>query len=290
MNSTRRVFPAFAALPGAILALVGVLPGFAIAGAWTEPQGGAYVRFAGAGIDTRDRFDSEGNRVAYDDGGAAGPVRYRDRELRLYAEYGLRDAVTLYGSATYKSVRTEQGTASSENVGVSDLGIAARVRVRGGGAPIALAVEALVPSGYSTTGSPTLGSGEAQITLRGLWGVGLGRAYATGDAGFTYRAGRYRNELVYSGEAGSRLMGPAYARVVARGVRAFGEPSGRPQGAVFDPGLTSPRSLELAATAGVDLGGGVSLEGGLTHALSGRDSLAGNSLELALVMAFGQGP
>jgi len=88
-----------------LLALLIVAPGSADAGAWTQPKGSAYIKIAAAGLDTRSRFDREGHRVGFDDLGGTTSLatEYRSREIRIYAEYGASDAVTLYGSLAYRT-------------------------------------------------------------------------------------------------------------------------------------------------------------------------------------------
>ncbi len=268
-------------------AIAAAAPGPAHAGAWTQPKGSAYIKIAAAGLDTRTRFDRNGARVAFGEDGDLSSTKYRSRELRLYAEFGASDAVTLYGSAAYKDLAIEQVAASLESNGGSDVYAGVRYRVRAGSVPVSLAGEAKIPTGYDIDEQPALGAGTTDITGRLLVGTSFGKAYATGDVGFVYRSGRYRNEFVFSSEVGSRLFGPIYARTVLRGVRALGAAGAAQPGVVFDPGLSSPRMILLDGTVGLDVGDGVSLEGALSHVLNGRESLAGNTVEISLVMLWG---
>ena len=149
-----------------------------------------------------------------------------------------------------------------ETNGGSDLYTGVRYRLRGGAVPVSLSGEVKIPTGYDIDEQPALGAGKADLAGRLLVGTSFGRAYVTGDVGFVYRAGRYRNEMVFSGEAGSRLVGPIHARTALRGVRALGDPGDVQQGVIFDPGLSSPRMLLLDGAVGLDTGDGVSVEGG----------------------------
>jgi hypothetical protein len=256
----------------------------ALAGAWTEPEGGAYARITGAAIETRERFDAAGRRVAFGAGTPAGDdASYRSRDVRLYGEYGFRDGVTLFGSIGYKILESGPPGARAEASGLADAVLGARLSLQRHPAPVSLSLEAKIPTGYEPEDEPALGSGTIDVAARVLAGYSFGRAYATADAGFRVRAGGFRDELLYSGEVGSRLVGPAYARVVVRGEHALGAATSI-QGAIFDPGLASPRRVTLEGVVGIDLGGGVSLEGGMSRALSGRDALAGSAVELGLVM------
>jgi hypothetical protein len=274
----------------ALAVAVGVTaPAPAHAGAWTRPRGDAYVKIAGAGIDTRSRYNQTGDRVGFGETGTPSPpVTYQSRELRLYLEYGATETVTLVGSCTYKELRTEQSAVVSESKGAGDLYAGVRIRLRGGAVPVSLSGDAKIPTGYDIREQPVLGGGKACLTGRLLVGTSLGRAYATADAGLTYRAGSFRNELVFSGEVGSRISGPIRARTRLHVTRALGSVGNRTQGAIFDPGLASPRMLLLDGAVGVDLGEGVSVEAALSNALSGRDALAGNTVEIGLVMMLGE--
>ena len=271
-----------------LLAASILVPCSAHAGAWTQARGNAYIKVAAAGLDTRSRFDRDGNRVGFDDGGGlTRSTEYRSRELRIYAEYGATDAVTLYGSLAYKDLATEQLASRFEARGGGDLYLGVRRRIHSGNVPVSLSIDAKIPTGYDITDQPAMGTGKADLGARLLAGTSFGRAYVTGDVGFVYRSGRYRNEMVFSGETGSSLLGPIYARTVLRGIHALGEPADTDQGAIFDPGLSSPRELSLAGTVGVDVGDGVSLEAALSHVLGGRDALAGNTVEVSVVMLLG---
>ena len=273
----------------AVLVVASILaPASARAGAWTQPSGTAYIKVAAAGLDTRSRFDRDGNRVGFDDGGGlTRSTEFRSRELRIYGEYGASDAVTIYGSLAYKDLATEQLASRFEARGGGDLYAGVRYRLRDGSVPVSLSIDGKIPTGYDITDQPSLGTGKADLGARLLAGTSFGRAYVTGDAGFLYRSGRYRNEMVFSGEAGTRLPGPIYTRALLRGIHALGRPATEDQGAIFDPGLSSPRELLLVGTVGLDVGDGVSLEAALAHVLNGREALAGNTVEISVVMLLG---
>ncbi len=273
------------------------LPAVASAGAWTQPRGDSYVRVAFAWSSSRTRFDAQGEKVGLEAPGL--PVRgteYRDLELRVYGEYGFADRLTAYGSVTYKRLRLFEPVAvvrggvlpeATHNTnGLADVYLGGRLRILDGSVPVSLASELKLPGGYSASASPSLGTAETDVTVRGLVGGSVGWAYATADAGWTYRGGTYQNEVLYSGEVGGNLFSPYYSwRCVLRGRRSLGETVQLSDLAVFDPSLASPRELELSAVLGDELFEGVHVEAGITHIISGRNSLAGNAFEVGIAWA-----
>ena len=270
-----------------VMAVVTVfaLPLAASAGAWVQPESRGYFRLAYFGMDSRTRYDENGQRVGlYTSSGGSRPVEYGDREVRGYGEYGISDRVTAYGSIAWKQVQNREPTAVFETTGSGDLYLGGRVALHVGLVPLAAAFELKLPTAYDETDTPALGSGSVDAIARLLAGTSWGSGYTTYDIGYSLRGGGYRDEGLYSGEVGNRIVGPFYARGVARGVVSLG--SGKSEEAanrdVFDPGVASPRSLALSGTLGVDLGGGLVLEASFEHAAPGRDTLAGNGVEVGL--------
>ena len=259
------------------------------AGAWTQPRGHYYVRIGVAGIDTRSRFDATGGLVPYDAAGssaasAPGETRYRGRELRGYAEYGVFDRLTAYGSTAYKSLALEERTLRRETSGFGDLHLGARLRISGPRSPVSLSGEARLPLGYSTDENPSLGAGEADVALRLLAGASRGRLYATADGGFAWRGGGFQDQFLASLEGGGRFFGMYGGRVVLRWERSVElATAGAGDAAGFDPALQSPRLLTIDGVINLEILPGLELEAGISHALSGRNALAGNTLEVALV-------
>ena len=276
------------------LAFSSFLPAVAWGGAWTQPRGDSYLRLTYAWWSTDTRYDAQGRRTGLEEPGL--PVRgteYRDLEFRVYGEFGLVERLTTYGSFAYKRVRLFEpltivrgrvlpDVAHNTN-GIGDVYLGSRFRIHGGRVPVSLASEVKVPSGYSTKANPSLGTGKADFTLRGLMGASAGWMYATADAGWTYRGGAYQNELLYSGEIGGSLFSRYYLwRCVLRGRRSLGETMQPSDLAIFDPNLASPRALELSVVLGEEIVKGVNLEAAITHVLSGRNSLAGKAFEVGI--------
>lgn len=282
-HAFRRPAAGSVALAAALAALLGI-PGAARAGAWTQPDAHYYARVSIAGINSMSHFDESGRRVAFRSTGSV-PLDavYESRELRAYLEYGLLDRLTLYGSTAYKSLAMDEGRVRRVTSGLGDLGLGGRFRLTGGRIPASVAGEVTVPPGYSTEDNPALGAGEVDVAFRGLVGASWGRIYTTADGGFRLRGGDYQNEIVGSLEAGGRLPGMLGGRCVLRFERSVGASRRATSGSSFDPVLESPRRLTIGGVLSLEIQPGLELEGTISHVLSGRNALAGNTLEIALV-------
>ena len=167
--------------------------------------------------------------------------------------------------------------------GVGDFYLGGRVGVVRGSRPLSVTSEIKIPTGYSARTYPSLGTGKADATFRVLAGASAGWGYATLDAGWSYRGGSYQNELLYSFELGGRILQRYYSwRGVVRGVRSLGEPPTRPGAAAFDPNLASPRAHTLDVIIGAQVLPSLDLEAGMSHVLSGHNSLAGTTFEIGM--------
>lgn len=275
------------------VASVMCLPFTARAGAWTQPPGHLYARVTFAGIDSRSRFDSEGEPIGLEEPNSTRRgTEYQSREIRSYGEYGLTEGFTIYGSLPLKRVRIVEPLAVSttlvqpevvhETTGLGDLSFGGRFRIRSGPGPVSIAGEVKLPTGYATTDNPALGNGYVDATLRGLIGASAGWSYVTADLGWMHRWGAYQDAVLWSFEVGGRMLRDYRLRGVVRGVRSLGEPAGDPSGPIFDPALASPRSLSVEAVVGDEIIPGLLLEAGIHHVASGHNTLAGNTVEIGL--------
>ena len=67
------------------------------AGAWTQKQGGYYLKLAANSLEAHSDFDADGKRVTKP---AMGELQ--DFNIAAYLEYGLRDRLTLVAATPYK--------------------------------------------------------------------------------------------------------------------------------------------------------------------------------------------
>lgn len=267
-------------------------------GTWTQPPGHLYLKLSYATLESSTRLDDSGSPTGLEASNQpARGTEYRVREIRVYGEYGVAPRLTLYGSSAYKRTRLLEPllivssrvfpAVTHETNGLGDIHLGVRVRVLDGGAPMSVAGEVKIPSGYTVAANPSLGNGEADVTLRGLVGASAGWIYYTADAGWTHRGGRFSDEAGASFELGGRVDNYYSWRGVLRGVRSLGGSLAPLGDALFDPAITSPRSLTLDFAVGAEFLTGIDLEASISHVLSGRNTLAGNTLEAGLVWALG---
>ena len=131
----------------------------AYAGAWTQPKGdGLFI--AQATYFTSDAFfDENAIKVAQ--------PRFSKYELQPYAEYGLRDWLTIGGSAYLQSIHQ----AGNSNIGIGDPELFARLRLWQGMKDV-FAIQPLVklPSLYAHSGTPRGGSRSTDAELSLLYG------------------------------------------------------------------------------------------------------------------------
>jgi len=274
-------------LPAPVIAMVCailVAPPCARAGAWTQAPGSLYARLTYAGITSQTRFDAGGARVdltpRFTFAAQGGATEYRAREARAYAEYGLVERFTAYGSITLKRVVMDEPAVKSTKFGTGDLILGGRYRVLGGRVPLSVASELKIPTGYSGDSAPSLGAGDLAHTVRALAGASWGWLYTTADAGWTHRTKGYPNEYVYSAELGGALPLSLSWRSVLRGVRTIEKGANPSGGPLFDPERARSRYLTLDGVLGIPVFPGLLLEAGISHVLNGRNALAGNSLEI----------
>jgi hypothetical protein len=114
--------------------------------------------------------------------------------------------------------------------------------------------------------------------------------YATADAAWTHRGGDFRDEIAGSFEAGARILDYYSVRGLIRVVRPVARSKAVSQEALFDPATSSPRSLTFDLVVGAEIFTGFTLEAGFSRLLSGRNTLAGTSIEAGVTWAVDTRP
>jgi len=265
------------ALGGLAWILVSI-PHRALAGAWTEPPGGYYLKLEAAGLSTDQVFDAAGNLVDYIS--ALSPGTYQERQLRLYAEYGLATRLTLVGATAYQRLEVREEGAVWNTWGLSDIRIGARYGLTTGNVVSALAIDLKIPSGYDAADFPALGSGDPDLGLTFLAGHSFGRIYVNGEAGYNLRSGPLENEWLWSAEAGWTATTWAGLRTSLRSRSAAGADA---TGNSLDPTQVNGRSLKWAGTLILSASSRFDIEASATSTLSGRKTLAGTEASLGMV-------
>ena len=146
----RRIIPA-------LLALVST---HAHAGAWTQPRGEGLFIAQATYFESDHFFDADGERVAQ--------PAFRKAELQPYAEYGVRDWLTVGGSAAVQRV-TQAGDG---NQGIGDPELFARLRLHQSRKGDVLSIQPVIklPSRYTRDRLPRGGSRSTDLELSVLYG------------------------------------------------------------------------------------------------------------------------
>ncbi len=255
-------------------------PAGARAGAWTQPPGGFYAKVEGAARSTRERFDASGDRVNMVSG--LSPARYDTKQLRGYAELGLIPNLTGVASLAWQRLRVEEEAVFHQTEGFSDLRLGARLGLlRENNLVSAAMVEVKIPTGYDETEFPSLGDAKADVSVSLQVGTSFGRGYAGAEVGYNFRGGSLANEIPFSVELGYRVVPRGQVRGALRGRRAVRAMDEIPD-PTFDPAQVDARNLDAAGTIAFAVTPEWDLETGITHTLSGRNTLTGTEFSLGL--------
>ena len=212
-----------------------MLPTLSWAGGWTQELGKIYgkITYGTSSANEVYRFDGE---LKFPTDNAPYTVRdypLADRSLFLYAEYGLRDDLTLIGNLAMKRSIITTPVERTETQGIADIGLAAKYRVWKDDAHVLSATLGVaIPTGYTRDLTPPLGSGNVNLELAANYGYSLWPlpAYATASAGYrlrpsifvgstetaTYQDPNYADELFMDAEAGYTIADLVLIHGVAR--------------------------------------------------------------------------
>jgi hypothetical protein len=229
---------------------------------------------------TSARFDSTGELTSYlTPTGASDLTRqYRSQALRAYVEYGLSNVLTVAASSGYQWIEAEGLDLLSRTSGFPDLGLQLKRRLITSPVVVSVIGEGKIPTGYSASRFPALGSGKADVGARLAAGASSKLGYITADAGYVVRGGVRADEVPMNAEAGLRLSGVIMLRGALSASMTSGHASG---GTQFDPARADPRYL--IGTAGVVVRSTpFDYVFDVDRVLSGRNTLAGTRLNFAL--------
>ena len=233
----RRLPPPRASLLLLGLLAAGAAPRAARAAAWTAPARSIYAKLSYSASSANDQFGFGGLTRPIVDGLTDYP--FADRSLYLYAEYGLRDRLTLIGQAPFKRIFVHDRLFRYETTGLGDVGLGARYRL-GTRGPWVLSAAGLLnlPTGYSHASRPPLGPGAVEAGA----GLELGRSfyprpgYATAALGYTWRSSaqvtgvtnadstatvNYADQLRYALETGWTIRQRVTLKALVHGVYAL---------------------------------------------------------------------
>lgn len=212
-------------------------PRSAHAAAWTAPPRSIYAKLSYSASSANEQFGFGGLTRPIVDGISDYP--FADRSVYLYAEYGLKERLTLIGQLPFKRVFVHDRLFRYRTTGLGDVGLGARYRL-GARGPWVLSAAGLlnIPTGYSHASRPPLGPGSVDVTA----GLELGRSfyprpgYATAALGYTYRSSarvtgvagadsaatvNYADQLRYTLETGWTIRQRVTLKALVHGVYAL---------------------------------------------------------------------
>jgi hypothetical protein len=274
-----------------ILAGIAVAPGGALAGAWVQDPGTAYIRVTSGYLASDERFDQEGDRVPWDaSGGGFRDSQYQELAATLYAEVGIAAGWNAVASVPWSRVQADQPTAVFTTYGVGDITLALKRALSSGGGTVSSAMVGFAfPGGYDETEYPALGAGVREGSILAQVGHSWGSPWANLEAEVRVRGGGHADQL--RGALGGGMSANRWIafRAEARGVLSLFEEMGilpaAPVGTgspPFDPAAADPTYLDLAGTVSVHVTRGVALEGEVRSTVRGENTLAGTRWTLAV--------
>jgi len=277
--------------PRTALALLVVLctlvPGIGRAGAWLQPEGGAFVKTSWLYLDTDRRHDCRGD----EEPAASFDGSFREHQAFVYGEFGLHRRVTALVSMAVKDARItdavvpEFGTRST-----GDLRLGARWGLATGSIPVSLETVVSVPTYPESDLSDPVGereqflpagTGRIEIETRLQAGASLYPlpVYANLALGRRDRGGVFGDQWTVAAEVGATFdrvfVKSDLSAVLADGDLCAGEAA---VGAV----TVHEQSLRWSPEASWRLAGDVWVGAGASFLVSGRNTLDGTQWSLSV--------
>jgi hypothetical protein len=259
-------------------------PGSALAGAWLQEPGTAYVRLSGGYLVTDTRFDRDGNEIPFDNaGGGFRDVEYRDFAAGAYAEWGLHRDWNLITDLTWKRLRADQPSARFTTYGFGDAGVGVKRSLYRGPHTVASAgVSVSVPTGYDPGEYPALGSDTVDLTASLQAGTSTAAYWVNGEAAYRFRGGDFRNQVGGAVTGGFGVSRAVALRGDVRGAVGVGRGPAPDGGLRFDPTAVDPGNLDAAGTVSVRVAPGTALEAEVRSTVWGENTLVGTRFSLAV--------
>ncbi|MEP6343521.1 MAG: hypothetical protein ABJ275_09410 [Maricaulaceae bacterium] len=283
-----------------LLALTLAIPSTAFAGAWTADQGDNYLKGAVNYFETSSRFGPEN-----------GFENFRNTNLNLYWEYGLRDNLTFFATGSYTDLENEADGQETSGDGVGDIDVGLRYRLIDG--PVIVSVQGLfkAPYLYSEDAELPLGNGQEDFEGKLLFGKSFGAlGYGGLEVGYRVRTEDPVDEFRFLVEYGFDVNEKTYLRAKLDGIHAAQnadvdltnavldiEPeTGNPFGpdiellsaaSTLNPQLPLEFDLgRLEYTAGYKINDNLAMEITGTTAVYGDNTLKGTNVQFAIVSSF----
>lgn len=272
----------WAIVAGAVVYWV-LAPGAARAGAWTQNEGGWFLKLGYDQRVTSQRFDSSGAIVPYrTPGPPQSGQEFRSRALRAYAEYGLASSWTAVASGGYEWLESAGHLTSERSSGLSEPRLQLKWRLFERPLAGSLIGEVKLPLSGSVAQAPALGNGKLDYGGRVALGASTGKVYATTEVGLVVRGGQFTNQVPFAAEAGWSVLKDVLVRAGVHGTGGPGKLSANGLG--LDPAFADSR--EVTTSVGLVLRGrGLDFSLEAERVLTGRNALAGTRLEFSIWFA-----
>ena len=255
------------------------------AGAWLQPPRYAYLRLSSGVLTTDERFDADGDRVAWDtSGGGLRDAEYQDLSVSAYGEVGIAPGWNALFWTEWKHLEAEQPTAVFTTYGLADLSLGVKRSVYTSWTTIVSVVAGInVPTGYEVEEYPALGAGATDGIFQAQLGRYWGGPWTNLETEFRVRGDGFADQLRGALGGGWTSFGRVSFRGEARGALSLGvEDSTETSTEFFNPEMQNPSYLDLAGTVSVTVGGGVAVEAEVRSTVMGENTLAGTRFSLAL--------
>jgi len=259
--------------------LAAVAPSRAVAGAWLQAPGEAYVKTSWLRLHADERASCDGGREGVESFGGS----YRENQAFVYAEVGVAPRITAVGSFAYKDARIVDGDVPDYGTrSTGDLRAGVRIGVLSGAIP--MSVETLVSIPSYPRSDPTdpigqrqqflpAGTGNIDVESRLQAGFSLHPLplYVNAEAGVRARGGGYGDQWLVAFEVGA-VADRLFVKSDLRGTIGHGEfCENASAGAVSIDERVWQWAPEVSVRVGRDLwlGAGVSLPFAARNALIG---------------------
>lgn len=175
------------------------------------PKGKAYVKLSVNAYESDEQFDGEGKEKDFSDNGS-----FKDRNLGIYAEYGLTDTVGLVYSGSYKSLEKKNDHVTQKFDGFSDMDLAVKYRLMNNRLGV-VSVQALVkvPEAYDDDEVLLPGNAQYDYEIRLMAGRSLYPVipgYVNVEGAYRLRDREPADEMRFLGEFGMDFLKKGYAR------------------------------------------------------------------------------
>lgn len=278
-----------------------------IAGAWTQSQGGYYLKIETSYLYTTTEFNHEGKKLdILEEKFIYSDASFRDFSLRIYSEYGLLDELTVIGKLPFKAYTTEyflndvytQGKVSRSTLGLGDFNIALKYGILRN--PTALSVRGGIklPLGYEEfpkNDAPRLGT--TQIDIEGMLLIGQSfyplPVYISGGFGYRQRGGDLHDEIIYEFEVGY-TWNELFFKIYFNGIKntttpkdLYGEELQLPLpggGGVIPDILYGDQDIhQISFSLNYNFQPGMAIEASIFDVMSGKNTIAGQTFSLGFI-------